>query len=276
MDSGKIKLLLEGDVPPPLTKRGEPKKVKTPGRPTSMKRAMVKEPREKISNLRKEILILFMVPYSEHDKYEVKLVKDEPRIEFLLNGESALGDLGLSRQEKLNVVISFIKRPNEPNCVVAPYSRPRRQAAEDAKAIIPIALKNDEKLRHAERKANKKKNDKQNKRSRDDGSSFSGMGVRLNDEKKIGRPSIPEGKARKIRGVFGGVGRVLANSNPVLQKEKLVMGCMLSIAKTTWRLIIRWLLNYEAKYICLDYFSCIRISIDQYAEICGWCPDQDP
>ena len=51
---------------------------------------------------------------------------------------------------------------------------------------------------------------------------------------------------------------------------------MLSIAKTTWRLIIRWLLNYEAKYICLDYFSCIRISIDQYAEICGWCSDQDP
>ena len=48
MDSGKIKLLLEGDVPPPLTKRDEPKKVKAPGRPTSMKRAMVKEPREKI------------------------------------------------------------------------------------------------------------------------------------------------------------------------------------------------------------------------------------
>ncbi len=47
MDSGKIKLLLEGDVPPPLTKRGEPKKVKTPGRSTSMKRTMVKEPREK-------------------------------------------------------------------------------------------------------------------------------------------------------------------------------------------------------------------------------------
>ena len=46
-DSGKIKLLLEGDVLPPLTKRGEPKKVKTPGGPTSMKRAMVKEPREK-------------------------------------------------------------------------------------------------------------------------------------------------------------------------------------------------------------------------------------
>ena len=227
-DSGKIKLLLEGDVPPPLTKRGEPKKAKTPGRPTSMKRAMVKEPREKISNLRKEILILFMVPYSEHDKYEVKLVKDEPHIEFVLNGESALGDLGLSRHEKLNVVISFIKRPKEPNCVVAPYSRPRRQAAEDAKAIIPIALKNDEKLRHAERKANKKNNDKKNKRSRDDGSNFYGMGVRLNDEKKIGHPSIPEGKARKIRGVFGGVGRVLANSNPVLQKEKLVMGCKLN------------------------------------------------
>ena len=155
-------------------------------------------------------------------------MKDEPHIEFLLNGESALGDLGLSRHEKLNVVISFIKHRNEPNCVVAPYSCPRRQAAEDAKAIIPIVLKNDEKLRHAERKANKKNNDKKNKRSRDDGSSFSGMGVRLNDEKKIGRPSIPEGKARKIRGVFGGVGRVLSNSNPFLQKEKLVMGCKLN------------------------------------------------
>ena len=92
-DSGKIKLLLEGDVPPPLTKRGEPKKVKTPGRPTSSEGT-----KRKNSNLRKEILILFMVPYSEHDKYEVKLVKDEPHIEFVLNGESALGDLGLSRQ----------------------------------------------------------------------------------------------------------------------------------------------------------------------------------
>ena len=125
MDSGKIKLLLEGDVPPPLTKRGEPIKVKTPGRPTSMKRAMVKEQREKISNLRREILILFMVPYSEHDKYDIKLVKDEPHNEFVLNGETALGDLGLSRHEKLNVVISFIKHPNKPNCFVAPYSHPR-------------------------------------------------------------------------------------------------------------------------------------------------------
>ena len=68
-DSGKIKLRLEGDVPPPLTKRGKPKKVKTPGMPTSMKRTMAKEPREKISNVRREILILLMVPYSEHDKY---------------------------------------------------------------------------------------------------------------------------------------------------------------------------------------------------------------
>ena len=80
-----------------------------------------------------------------------------------MNGESALGDLRLSRHEKLNVVISFIKRPKEPNRVVPPYSHPRRQATEDAKAIIPIALKNDEKLRHAERKANKKNNDKKNK-----------------------------------------------------------------------------------------------------------------
>ena len=54
------------------------------------------------------------------------------------------------------------------------------------------------------------------------------MGVRLNDEQKIGRPSIPAGKAHKIRGVFGGVGHVLANSNPVFQKEKLVMGCKLN------------------------------------------------
>ena len=58
--------------------------------------------------MRKEIVILFMVPYSEHNKYEVKLVKDEPHIEFVLNGESALGDLGLSRHEKLSVVISPI------------------------------------------------------------------------------------------------------------------------------------------------------------------------
>ena len=139
-----------------------------------------------------------MVPYSEHDKYEVKLVKDEPHIEFVLNGESALGDLGLSRHEKLNVVISFIKHRNEPNCVVAPYSRPRRQAAEDAKAIIPIALKNDEKLRHAERKANKKNNDKKNKRSRDDGSNFYGMGVRLNDEKKLVVPASPRERLTKL------------------------------------------------------------------------------
>ena len=219
MESSKINLLLEGDVPPPLTKKGEPKKVKTPGRPTSLKVTMAKEQRENMSKVRGEILTLFMVPYSDHDKYEVKLVKDEPHIKFVLNGESALGDLGLSRHEKLNVVISFIKHRNEPNCVVAPYSRPRRQAAEDAKAIIPIVLKNDEKLRHAERKANKKNNDKQNKRSHDDGSTFSGMGVRLNDEKKIGRPSIPEGKACKIRGVFGGVGCVLANLNLLFKRR---------------------------------------------------------
>ena len=47
--------------------------------------------------------------------------------------------------------------------------------------------------------------------------------------KKIGHLSIPKGQARKIRGVFGGVGCVLANLNPVLQKEKLlVMGCKLN------------------------------------------------
>ena len=66
-----------------------------------------------------------MVSYSEHDKYEVELLKDKPLNKFVLNGESALGDFGLSRQENLTVVISFIKHPNEPNCVVAPYSHPR-------------------------------------------------------------------------------------------------------------------------------------------------------
>jgi len=134
MESSKINLLLEGDVPPPLTKKGEPKKVKTPGRPTSLKVTMAKEQRENMSKVRGEILTLFMVPYSDHDKYEVKLVKDQPHHEFVLNGQTVLGDLGLSGQ-------AFIKRPPEPNCVVAHYSHPRQQAAEDAKAIIPIALK---------------------------------------------------------------------------------------------------------------------------------------
>ncbi len=57
------------------------------------------------------------------------------------------------------------------------------------------------------------------------------MGVRLNDGEKIGHPSIPKGKAHKIRGAFGGVGCGLANSNPVFHKEKLVMGCKLNKSK---------------------------------------------
>lgn len=43
--------------------------------------------------------------------------------------------------------------------------------------------------------------------------------------KKIGRRISSGKKARKVRGAFGGVGRVLANSNPVFPKEKSVMGC---------------------------------------------------
>ena len=115
-----------------------------------------------------------------------------------MNGETALGDLGLSRQENLAVVISFIKCPLEPKFVVASYSHPRQQAAEDAKAIIPIALNNDEKLCHAERKSNKKKNDEENKRSCDDGSSFSGMGVRLNDGKKLVIAAPPKERLAKL------------------------------------------------------------------------------
>ena len=72
-DSGKIKLLLEGDVPPPLTKRSEPQKVKTPWKAYINEESNGEGTKRKISNLRTEILILFMVPYSEHDKYEVKL-----------------------------------------------------------------------------------------------------------------------------------------------------------------------------------------------------------
>ncbi len=108
MESSKINLLLEGDVPPPLTKKGEPKKVKTPGRPTSLKVTMAKEQRENMSKVRGEILTLFMVPYSDHDKYEVKLVKDQPHHEFVLNGQTVLGDLGLSGQENFTVLISLL------------------------------------------------------------------------------------------------------------------------------------------------------------------------
>ena len=51
------------------------------------------------------------------------------------------------------------------------------------------------------------------------------MGIRLADGKKFGRRISSGKKARKVRGAFGGVGRVLANSNPVFPKEKSVMGC---------------------------------------------------
>lgn len=51
----------------------------------------------------------------------VKLVKDEHNA-FVLDGETALGDLGLSRHENLTVVISFIEKSNR---AVAPSSRPR-------------------------------------------------------------------------------------------------------------------------------------------------------
>ena len=41
--------------------------------------------------------------------------------------------------------------------VCGPSSHPRHQAAEVAKPIIPVALKNDDMLCSAERKANKKR-----------------------------------------------------------------------------------------------------------------------
>jgi len=160
MESSKINLLLEGDVPPPLTKKGEPKKVKTPCRPTSLKVTMAKEQRENMSKVRGEILTLFMVPYSDHDKYEVKLVKDQPHHEFVLNGQTVLGDLGLSGQENFTVVISFKKCSPKLKRVYAASSHPRHQAAEVAKAIIPVALKHDDMLICAERRENKKKKEK--------------------------------------------------------------------------------------------------------------------
>ena len=189
---------------------------------------MAKEQRENVSKVRGKILTLFMVPYSEHDKYEVKLVKDQPHHEFVLNGQTALGDLGLSGQENFTVVISFIKRSNELKRVYAASSCPRHQAADVAKAIIPAALKNDKMLIRAERKANKKNKDKYNKRLRNDGSSIPGLGIRLNDGKKFGRGISRGRKARKVRGAFGGDGHVLGNSNSDFPNEKSVMGCKIS------------------------------------------------
>lgn len=107
----------------------------------------------------------------------------------------------------------------------AASSRPRRQAAEVAKAIIPVVLKHDDMLIRAERRENKKNKEKNNKRLHNNGSSFSGLGNRLADGKKFGRRISSVKKVRKVRGAFGGVGRVLANSNPVFPKEKSVMGC---------------------------------------------------
>ncbi len=92
-------------------KKGEQGKVKTPGRPTSLIVTMAKQPRENISKVRWGILTLFMIPYSEHDKHDVKLVKDQPHHEFVLNGHTALEDLGLIRQGNLTVVISFKDPP---------------------------------------------------------------------------------------------------------------------------------------------------------------------
>ena len=223
MEGGVFTLNLEGEVPPELTKKGEPSKKKSRVRPSSIKRSMKKEPTEKISKLRGEILSLFLVPYPDHDKYVVKLVKDEHNA-FVLDGETALGDLGLNRHENLTVVISFIEKSNR---AVAPSSRPRRQAAEDAKAKIPLALKNDEKRRRAERRANKeraeRREDNKNKRSRNDESSFSGMGVRLNDGKKFGRRVTPGGRAPKVRFAFPGIGRDLSESTPVLPEGRSVI-----------------------------------------------------
>ncbi len=47
MESSKINLLLKGDVPS-HPKKGKPKMVKTPGRPTSMKITMTKKPGSKV------------------------------------------------------------------------------------------------------------------------------------------------------------------------------------------------------------------------------------
>lgn len=223
MEGGVFTLNLEGEVPPELTKKGKPSKKKSRVRPSWSKTTMKKNSTEKISKLRLEILSLFFVPYTDHDKYVVKLVKDEHNA-FVLDGETALGDLGLSRHENLTVVISFIEKSNR---AVAPSSRPRRQAAEDAKAKIPLALKNDEKRRRAERRANKERAERRannkNKRSRNDQSSFSGMGVRLNDGKKFGRRVTPGGRAPKLRFAFPGIGRDLSESTPVLPEGRSVI-----------------------------------------------------
>ena len=77
MEGGDFTLHLEGVVPLELTQKDEPSKKKLQGRPSSSNTTIVKEPTEKISKLHEEILRLFHVPYPTHDKYVVKLVKDE-------------------------------------------------------------------------------------------------------------------------------------------------------------------------------------------------------
>ena len=86
----------------------------------------------------------------------------------------------------------------------AASSRPRRQAAEVAKAIIPVVLKHDDMLIRAERRENKKNKEKNNKRLHNNGSSSSGLGNRLADGKKFGRRIRSGQKARKVRGELGG------------------------------------------------------------------------
>jgi hypothetical protein len=110
----------------------------------------------------------------------VILRKDEHNKFALDDGETTIGELGLNSHNNLTVVISFI---GDPVPAVAPSSRPRRQAAEDAKAMISLAVKNEEKHRQAERRENNKRRDKKIKCSCKDGSSFLGMGVRLKDGK---------------------------------------------------------------------------------------------
>lgn len=235
---GNITLHLKGDVPPELTKRGVPSKKKSSSRPQVISAITSKPRTTKISELRWEILSLYNVACSFHNKYVVKLRNDEHNEFTLDDGETTIGELGLNSDEKLTVVISFI---GEPVPAVAPSSRPRRQAAEDAKAMIPLAVKNEEKRRRAERRENNKRRDKKIKCSRKDGSSFLGMGVRLKDGKKIGRHITPGGKALKVGGVFPGIGRDLAESTPVLPEERSMV---VSVKKSD---VIETLLNEVAQ-----------------------------
>ena len=185
---GNITLHLKGDVPPKLTKRGLPSKKKSTSRPKSRNTTTSKPRTTKISELQQEILLHHHVPLGVHHKYVVKLRKDEHN-EFALfdDGETTLGELGLNSHKNLTVVISFIGQPVP---AVAPSSHPRQQGAEDAKAMIPLAVKNEEKRRQAERRENNKGRDKKIKYSRKDGLSSLGMGVRLKDGIKLVAASL--------------------------------------------------------------------------------------